>query len=147
MIRRPPRSTLTDTLFPYTTLFRSSYAYEDFSSSFFYRTPVGVPGVTPRGTLIVDLDPDGPGGPLNPDGVPEPVDQSIIDNILASGGNPNDFVTADPNSPSGFVALNQSSPSFPAATPPRSVPISTITRRCLVVAVGWIGDWVWASGA
>src|SRR3546814_8686603 len=24
MIRRPPRSTLTDTLFPYTTLFRSS---------------------------------------------------------------------------------------------------------------------------
>src|SRR3546814_10370390 len=25
MIRRPPRSTLTDTLFPYTTLFRSSH--------------------------------------------------------------------------------------------------------------------------
>src|SRR3546814_20409357 len=27
MIRRPPRSTRTDTLFPYTTLFRSSPAY------------------------------------------------------------------------------------------------------------------------
>src|SRR3546814_10844075 len=26
MIRRPPRSTRTDTLFPYTTLFRSTYA-------------------------------------------------------------------------------------------------------------------------
>src|SRR3546814_8143831 len=26
MIRRPPRSTRTDTLFPYTTLFRSSWA-------------------------------------------------------------------------------------------------------------------------
>src|SRR3546814_14039801 len=26
MIRRPPRSTLTDTLFPYTTLFRSPHA-------------------------------------------------------------------------------------------------------------------------
>src|SRR3546814_2396956 len=26
MIRRPPRSTRTDTLFPYTTLFRSEYA-------------------------------------------------------------------------------------------------------------------------
>src|SRR3546814_5460409 len=26
MIRRPPRSTRTDTLFPYTTLFRSDYA-------------------------------------------------------------------------------------------------------------------------
>src|SRR3546814_2450928 len=31
MIRRPPRSTRTDTLFPYTTLFRSSYA-ADFES-------------------------------------------------------------------------------------------------------------------
>src|SRR3546814_2613207 len=28
MIRRPPRSTRTDTLFPYTTLFRSLYAAE-----------------------------------------------------------------------------------------------------------------------
>src|SRR3546814_3742500 len=27
MIRRPPRSTRTDTLFPYTTLFRSHYVY------------------------------------------------------------------------------------------------------------------------
>src|SRR3546814_6365035 len=33
MIRRPPRSTRTDTLFPYTTLFRSAYQQlmEDFS--------------------------------------------------------------------------------------------------------------------
>src|SRR3546814_10792856 len=29
MIRRPPRSTRTDTLFPYTTLFRSEYAEAD----------------------------------------------------------------------------------------------------------------------
>src|SRR3546814_2092213 len=28
MIRRPPRSTRTDTLFPYTTLFRSSHQHE-----------------------------------------------------------------------------------------------------------------------
>src|SRR3546814_14427600 len=28
MIRRPPRSTSTDTLFPYTTLFRSAVAFE-----------------------------------------------------------------------------------------------------------------------
>src|SRR3546814_7406006 len=27
MIRRPPRSTRTDTLFPYTTLFRSAYGF------------------------------------------------------------------------------------------------------------------------
>src|SRR3546814_10737963 len=30
MIRRPPRSTRTDTLFPYTTLFRSSLAQGSF---------------------------------------------------------------------------------------------------------------------
>src|SRR3546814_6798203 len=30
MIPRPPRSTRTDTLFPYTTLFRSPYYYEIF---------------------------------------------------------------------------------------------------------------------
>src|SRR3546814_6421592 len=29
MIRRPPRSTRTDTLFPYTTLFRSVKSYRD----------------------------------------------------------------------------------------------------------------------
>src|SRR3546814_8565715 len=29
MLRRPPRSTRTDTLFPYTTLFRSAHADED----------------------------------------------------------------------------------------------------------------------
>src|SRR3546814_9067907 len=29
MIRRPPRSTRTDTLFPYTTLFRSDQAWRD----------------------------------------------------------------------------------------------------------------------
>src|SRR3546814_6146967 len=29
MIRRPPRSTLTDTLFPYTTLFRSNRSLEN----------------------------------------------------------------------------------------------------------------------
>src|SRR3546814_9261875 len=29
MIRRPPKSTLTDTLFPYTTLFRSAFRHRD----------------------------------------------------------------------------------------------------------------------
>src|SRR3546814_1872388 len=36
MIRRPPRSTRTDTLFPYTTLFRSTdFANNDLSAFFF----------------------------------------------------------------------------------------------------------------
>src|SRR3546814_16285640 len=32
MIRRPPRSTRTDTLFPYTTLFRSARAFVDIGA-------------------------------------------------------------------------------------------------------------------
>src|SRR3546814_7839207 len=32
MIRRPPRSTRTDTLFPYTTLFRSNFLYHEMMS-------------------------------------------------------------------------------------------------------------------
>src|SRR3546814_5275824 len=39
MIRRPPRSTRTDTLFPYTTLFRSSHAYEHSGGQYF---PIGL---------------------------------------------------------------------------------------------------------
>src|SRR3546814_19842661 len=34
MIRRPPRSTRTDTLFPYTTLFRSSASNEKYIGEF-----------------------------------------------------------------------------------------------------------------
>src|SRR3546814_15365038 len=43
MIRRPPRSTRTDTLFPYTTLFRSipSFMYEGIHSLHHNRTKYG----------------------------------------------------------------------------------------------------------
>src|SRR3546814_1264558 len=37
MIRRPPRSTRTDTLFPYTTLFRSIHAGQDAVEIFHHR--------------------------------------------------------------------------------------------------------------
>src|SRR3546814_17354341 len=48
MIRRPPRSTRTDTLFPYTTLFRSPHL-------------CGGPGAGRRAQrLPVDLNPDSP---------------------------------------------------------------------------------------
>src|SRR3546814_15832616 len=53
MIRRPPRSTRTDTLFPYTTLFRS----ERLQPHHVRRTQVGLQaGLATAGTLIgVDL--------------------------------------------------------------------------------------------
>src|SRR3546814_11693039 len=47
MIRRPPRSTRTDTLFPYTTLFRSREINEDFE---IFGTP----------ELVLDLSADKP---------------------------------------------------------------------------------------
>src|SRR3546814_5042660 len=48
MIRRPPRSTRTDTLFPYTTLFRSSVRI---------RSPRGGKPVPPREHQLHQLDP------------------------------------------------------------------------------------------
>src|SRR3546814_1413313 len=45
MIRRPPRSTRTDTLFPYTTLFRSRRILED----------VEEPAGANRGSNVIDL--------------------------------------------------------------------------------------------
>src|SRR3546814_17601780 len=54
MIRRPPRSTRTDTLFPYTTLFRSELTGEgmivnlDWLSGFAWRTGM-------RGGLVIEV--------------------------------------------------------------------------------------------
>ncbi|HJW47541.1 MAG TPA: TonB-dependent receptor [Lysobacter sp.] len=97
-----------------------SYADTKFDSSFFYRNPVGVPGVGPRGTLMVDtvgaIDPV-TGLPTG-DGLPDPVDQALIDSITAQGLDPNDYLTADPNSPSGFVALNPIYTMFPGGYTP-----------------------------
>src|SRR3546814_19587388 len=45
MIRRPPRSTRTDTLFPYTTLFRSRAGFRE-------------PGMSRKDILLVEDNPD-----------------------------------------------------------------------------------------
>ncbi len=83
---------------------------QDFISSFFYRTPVGVLGVTPRGTLSVDTSPA--------DGQPDDVAQSIVDALNTAGLDPNDFLTADAGSPSGFIALNPVWTRFPGGYTP-----------------------------
>src|SRR3546814_9181030 len=67
MIRRPPRSTRTDTLFPYTTLFRSDdFGFDDRAARFLRaeigarqedhadREPVGQRLVSRRGDRIVE---------------------------------------------------------------------------------------------
>ncbi len=86
-----------------------SYSSQSTLSSFFYRTPVGVPGVGPRGTLLVDADGDGR---------PDPVDQATIDQTRARGLDPADYFTADGSSPSGFVALNPIASLFPGGYTP-----------------------------
>src|SRR3546814_1052376 len=54
MIRRPPRSTRTDTLFPYTTLFRSSHhAHSGFYSGY-PRSRSAFPLGGPRGARTPD---------------------------------------------------------------------------------------------
>src|SRR3546814_9671577 len=48
MIRRPPRSTRTDTLFPYTTLFRSASGdIRAFCSSFLFQSAVRLMAFAP----------------------------------------------------------------------------------------------------
>src|SRR3546814_20075226 len=47
MIRRPPRSTRTDTLFPYTTLFRSHRTGRAASDAAAAPGRAGIPGVAP----------------------------------------------------------------------------------------------------
>src|SRR3546814_10641150 len=66
MIRRPPRSTRTDTLFPYTTLFRSDEGDESrfirirrALSTRHYKTPEGMPFLD-RERLILLVYPDFP---------------------------------------------------------------------------------------
>src|SRR3546814_20852054 len=58
MIRRPPRSTRTDTLFPYTTLFRSRHAFPAADLRAGVVSDGGVPVARPVGLLgdrVADL--------------------------------------------------------------------------------------------
>src|SRR3546814_12920216 len=54
MIRRPPRSTRTDTLFPYTTLFRSPLRADAYSEGLCKRAQAG--NVARRDTVAPAMD-------------------------------------------------------------------------------------------
>lgn len=87
----------------------ASFADQEFDSSFFYRTPVGVAGVGPRGTLFQDADGNGRA---------DPVAATLVAAIRAAGLNPADYLTADASSPSGFIALNPIASNFPGGYTP-----------------------------
>src|SRR3546814_16263793 len=88
MIRRPPRSTRTDTLFPYTTLFRSV----ELIGAVQLHAPLGEQvGENPmdygRAQLRLDVVPDdrhaGPFEPVRPCGVARDEDRNVVDEVNA----------------------------------------------------------------
>ncbi|MCP3964530.1 MAG: TonB-dependent receptor [bacterium] len=89
----------------------ASYSENETISDFFYRGPVLDPvhEFAARTTLQQDLD-----GDFLPDHAP----QSLINDILAAGLNPSDYLVADPSSPSGFVLRNPIYTLFPGGYNP-----------------------------
>src|SRR3546814_20021739 len=76
MIRRPPISTRTDTLFPYTTLFRSALAIQSLPPAF------ELPGDMPLGDMFKTIG----------NGVPYlaalGIGMSLMDHLMASAATP-----------------------------------------------------------
>src|SRR3546814_10492132 len=60
MVRRPPRSPRTDTLFPYTTLFRSVRRPEGWRCRPARRSGCGVPASGNRSHIPPEADPESP---------------------------------------------------------------------------------------
>lgn len=88
-----------------------SYAENQTLSDFFYRGPVLDPVhmFAARDTLQRDAD-----GDFRPD----PAPQSLINDILAQGLNPSDYLVPDASSPSGFVLRNPIFTLFPGGYNP-----------------------------
>jgi len=100
----------------------ATYMDNTTTSDFFYRRPVldnpaDQIALSANSTLQVDNDPDGD-GPLGPDGLPDPADQSLVDSIVDQGLDPNDYLVADVSSPSGFVLRNPIHTEFPGGFNP-----------------------------
>ena len=88
-----------------------SYMDNTTVGGFFYRDPV-LPAqykINGRSTLISDAN-----GDFLPDNAP----QSLVNSILAGGGNPADYLTASSGSPSGWVLLNPIYKKFPGGYSP-----------------------------
>ncbi len=87
--------------------------YSDNStiSDFFYRGPVLPPAEMFDARTTLQIDNDG-------DFLPDPALQSLVDNIIADGLNPADYLTADAASPSGWVLLNPIHTMFPGGYNP-----------------------------
>lgn len=112
-----------------------SYSDNETISDFFYRTPVLPPSAMIRGreTLITDVIPDRPEPEPDGDFVPDDAPLELVQDIIAQGMNPADFLTPDPTSPSGFVLLNPIHEMFPGGYNPDFG--ADITDQALVLGV------------
>ncbi len=88
-----------------------SYMDNETISDFVYRIPAldAAAMVEAEGTLQVDG---------NGDFIPDDAPQSLVDDILASGLTPSDYLVADADSPSGFVLRNPIFTMFPGGYNP-----------------------------
>lgn len=92
----------------------ANYMEAEVVSDFFYRRPV-LPtaadqiALSARTTLQIDNDGDG---------LPDDATQAQVDNIIAQGGDPDDYLTADAGSPSGYVLRNPIHTLFPGGYNP-----------------------------
>jgi len=91
----------------------ATYMDNTTKSDFFYRGPVVEPvqpeGLAARTTLQIDADANG---------LPDPAPQSVVDDIIAAGDDPLDYLTADGSSPSGFALRNPIHTMFPGGYNP-----------------------------
>lgn len=89
----------------------AGYADNETISDFFYRGPVLDPVHMFGARATLQQDADG-------DFLPDPAPQSLIDQIVAAGLNPSDYLVADPSSASGFVLRNPIFTLFPGGYNP-----------------------------
>ncbi len=92
----------------------ANYMEAEVISDFFYRRPVlsnpaDQIALSARTTLQIDNDADG---------LPDDATQAQVDAIIAQGGDPDDFLTADAGSPSGYVLRNPIHSLFPGGYNP-----------------------------
>lgn len=117
-----------------------SYAENETVSDFFYRGPVLDPVhmFAARATLQQDLDGDF---------LPDPAPQSLVNDILAQGLNPADYLVADSSSPSGFVLRNPIFTLFPGGYNPNFG--ADLTDLGVVVGLTGeaFGGWIWDAQA
>ncbi len=88
-----------------------SYSENETISDFFYRGPVLDPVHQFAARTTLQADADG-------DFLPDPAPQSLVNDILAQGLNPSDYLVPDPSSPSGFVLRNPIFSMFPGGYNP-----------------------------